>query len=182
MPEFLTQLSAFTVFIGIGSIGFLILIVSLIYGELFDHLGGDFDHDADFDHGGPSFFSSRVLSVFITAFGGFGAIATHYGLTVLPASGVGFMSGVVFATLIYYFARFLYSQQATTQVGTRDMVGLTARVTVSIPAEGIGQVRCQIGEELVDKIAKARDEGAIRENSLVRIEEVLGEVVVVRPL
>jgi membrane protein implicated in regulation of membrane protease activity len=177
MPDFLSQLSAFTVFLGIGGFGFLFLLFSLAFGELFEHFDGG---DHDFDHGGPSFFSSRILSVFVTAFGGFGAVASHYGMTIGPASGVGFDSGAVFASLIYYFARFLYGQQATTQVQSQDMVGRAARVIVSIPNNGIGQVRCQVGDEMIDKIAKTKDGSPVSENATVRIEEVLGEVVVVR--
>lgn len=168
-------LTAFSVFLAIGAIGFLFLLVSLVFGEVFDHFGAD-----GFDHGGPGFFSGRVMSVFITAFGGFGAVATHYGLSPLPACGVGFASGVVFGGAIYAFARFLYGQQATSEVRTTDLVGQTARVVVAIPAGGIGQVRCRIGEELVDKIARTRDGELIPENTPVLVEEVLGETVIVK--
>jgi hypothetical protein len=178
LPEFLSTLSAFSVFLAIASIGFLFLLVSLIFGEVFDLLGGD--HDFDHDSGGPGFFSTRVISVFVTAFGGFGAVATHYGLTVLPASGVGFASGALFASIIYWFARFLYNQQATTEVKLADLLGATARVVVPIPASGVGQVRCQIGVEVMDKVAKSADGTAILANSVVTVERVLGEVVVVR--
>jgi hypothetical protein len=41
-------------------------------------------------------------------------------------------------------------------------------------------VRCQLGEDLVDKIARSRDGSAIAENTTVVIEEVLGETVIVR--
>jgi hypothetical protein len=51
---------------------------------------------------------------------------------------------------------------------------------VAIPAGGVGQVRCRVGEELVDKIAQSADGAAIPENVPVRIAEVLGETVVVR--
>lgn len=180
MPQWLTELSAFTAFLGIAGVGFIFLLISLIFGEVFDAFG-DFDHDFDGDigHGGPGFLSTRVLSVFITAFGGFGAIATHYGLPPLPASGIGFLSGAFFATLIYAFARFLWSQQATSEMRTSDLVGQTGRVVVGIPASGVGQVRCRVGEQLIDKIARCRDDEAIPENAVVRIEEVLGETVIV---
>jgi hypothetical protein len=52
-------------------------------------------------------------------------------------------------------------------------------VIVAIPAGGLGQVRCRIGDELVDRIARSRSGEAIAENSPVRVEEVLGETVVV---
>ena len=169
------SLSAFTVFLGIAGIGFVFLIVSLVFGEIFDF----FDHDIDFDHGGPGILSSRVIAVFVTAFGAFGAIAVNNGMSPGAASGVGLGSGVVFGGVIYFFLRFLFGQQASSDVLASDLVGQTARVIVAIPANGVGQVRCRIGEELVDKIAQSRDGLAIAEHASVKIEQVLGETVVV---
>jgi membrane protein implicated in regulation of membrane protease activity len=173
------QISAFSVFLAIAAVGFIFLLISLIFGEIFEHFEGGFDHDLD--HGGPSFLSVRILSVFVTAFGGFGAVGIHYGLSVLESSGVGFGSGVFFATLIYLFARFLYGQQASTRVLSTDLVGKTARVVVAIPANGVGQVRCQIGEEVIDKVARSRGAEPVPQNAIVTVEETLGEVVIVRP-
>ena len=179
MPGWLSQVSAFGIFLGIAAIGFVFLLISLIFGEIFEHFDSGFDHDLD--HGGPSFFSTRIMSVFITAFGGFGAVGIHYGLSMLEASGVGFGSGAFFATLIFLFARLLYSQQATTRVASSDLIGKTARVVVAIPANGVGQVRCQIGEEVFDKVARSRSGEAVPENAIVAVEKTLGEVVIVRP-
>jgi len=178
MPAWL-EVSQFTVFLALAAAGFTVLLVSLVFGELFDHIGFDHDVDHDLGHGGPGFFSARVMSVFITTFGGAGAIATYYGMTPLPASGIGFAAGFVFAWIIFAFARFLYGQQATSEVRVHELVGKSARVTVGIPAGGVGQVRCQVGEELVDKIARSSQPGAIPENAAVVIADVLGEVVVV---
>jgi membrane protein implicated in regulation of membrane protease activity len=174
---FIPQFTAFTVFLAIAALGFLFLIVALVFGEIFDF----FDHDFDLgmDHGGPGVLSSRVIAVFITAFGAFGAIAVQKGLGPLQASGVGLGSGVVFGGVIYAFLSFLYGQQATSEVRTTDLVGQTGRVVVAIPAGGVGQVRCRIGEELIDKIAQSRDGAAIPENAAVEIEQVLGESVIV---
>jgi len=181
MPDWLTQVSAFGIFLAIAALGFIFLLVSLIFGELFEHFGdGHFEPDGGLDHGGPSLFSPRVLAVFVTAFGGVGAVSISRGGTVLTASGLGFLSGVVLASLVLVFARFLYGQQASSDVRSADMVGQMARVTVAIPAGGVGQVRCRLGEELIDKIARSRDAQPIPENAVVRIEEVLGETVVVR--
>lgn len=179
MAGLFESLSAFTVFLSIAAIGFVFLLISFIFGEIFDHFG--FDHEIDHGmDGGPTMFSPRVLSVFITAFGGAGAIATYYGLSTLPASGTGMLTGGAFGAMIYAFARFLYGQQATTEVKTLDFVGRTARVIVSIPRDGVGQVRCQIGEEMVDKVARSADGKAIVENTPVRVEQVLGEMVIVK--
>jgi hypothetical protein len=78
------------------------------------------------------------------------------------------------------FARFLFSQQASSDVVAADVVGQTARVVVAIPAGGVGQVRFRVGEELIDKIARTRDGVAIPEHASVRIEEMVGEVVIVK--
>jgi membrane protein implicated in regulation of membrane protease activity len=175
MPAWLTQISQFVVFLAISALGFTFLIVSLIFGEMFEHLDVNVDHDLGGE--GPGILSSRVLAVFVTAFGGFGAVATHYGLGTPAASGVGFLSGLFFAALIYAFATFLYRQQASSGVRIAELVNRPARVVVPIPSGGVGQVRCQIGEELVDKIARARDGSAIPDGTVVTIVEVLGDTV-----
>lgn len=177
--EWLSQLTAFGVFLGIAGIGFLFLLVSLVFGEAFEHMGVDADHSLD--HGGPSFLSARGISVFVTTFGCIGAAGISYGLSTAAASGAGFVGGMAFATLIFLFARFLYGQQSSSDVRTQDVVGQIARVVVAIPPAGVGQVRCRVGEELIDKVARSHDGAAIAENTSVRIEEVVGEVVVVSP-
>jgi membrane protein implicated in regulation of membrane protease activity len=174
----LFSLNAFTVFLAIGALGFVFLMVSLVFGEIFEHLDASLDHDLD--HGGPGFFSTRVMSVFVTAFGGFGAIATHYGFGTVAASAVGFVAGLALAAPVYFFARFLYDQQVSSDTSNRDFVGQLGRVVITIPAGGVGQVRCRIGEELVDRIARAREAGPIAENETVVVEEVIGETIIVK--
>jgi len=181
VSDIFQSLSSFAVFLSIAAFGFLFLLISLIFGEIFEHIGFDHDVSHDADGGqGVSFLSPRVLSVFITAFGAAGAIASYYGLNALAASGIGFVTGAIFGSLIYWFASFLFSQQATTEVKANDVLGQTGRVTVGIPKDGVGQVRCRIGEELVDKTARSSDGSAIPENTLVLIEQVLGELVLVK--
>jgi len=177
-------LSAFAIFLGIASIGFLFLVVSFLSGEMFDHgdLGG---HDADFHgdvHGGAgvSIFSTRVLSVFVTAFGGFGAIGIHLGHSTEVSTVIGVAGGLLFGAIIYLFASFLYSQQASSEVRVSDLAGSTAQVSVAIPKAGVGQVRCTMGESVVEKIARSQDGDAISANTLVKIEAVVGDTAVVR--
>jgi len=172
--DFLPSLSAFSVFLAVAAVGFLFLILTAAFGEIFEHVDG-FD-----DHGGPGFFSTRVVAVFITAFGGSGAVATYYGIAPIPASGVGTATGLVFGGTIYLFARFLHGQQASSDVRASDLVGQVARVVVAIPAGGVGQIRCRVGEELVDKIARTRNGDPLGENISVQVEEVLGETVIVK--
>lgn len=171
------ELNGFNVFLAIAAVGFLFLLISLFFGGIFDHFDSGFDHGVE--HGGPGFFSTRIISVFVMSFGAFGAISTHYGLDPLPASGIGFLGGLALATPIFLFARFLFNQQASSESRSGDLVGQIGRVIVGIPAGGVGQIRCRVGEELIDKVARTRQGDAVPENTTVRIEEVLGETVIV---
>ncbi|MBI1983074.1 MAG: hypothetical protein HYS61_02620 [Acidobacteria bacterium] len=178
----LWAVSAFGVFLGLAAIGFIFLLISLVAGELFD-LGDLFGgHDVDVgDHGGgPSFFSSRVISVFITAFGGFGAIGSHLGYGVGVSTAMGVASGLVFGGLLYLFITFLHGQEASSDVRVGDLVGSTGQVSVAIPKGGLGQVRCSQGESVVEKIARSQDGEEISVNTLVKVEAVVGETILVR--
>jgi hypothetical protein len=175
--ESLSHISALSIFLAVGAIGLLVLLFSLLFGEILDEM----HLEADLDHDGPGFFSTRVISVFITAFGGFGAISANYGMSPLASSAVGFMSGILLGGLIYLYARFLYSQQASSNIDLADLIGRTAQVTVGIPAGGLGQVRCLIGETMVEKTARSKDGIAIASNSQVMIEGLASESLIVSP-
>lgn len=177
-----TGFSAFGIFLALAAVGFLFLVVSFAFGELFGHadLGG---HDADLHgdaHGGVSFFSSRVLSVFVTAFGGFGAIGIHLGYGTGVSTGIGMAGGLFFGAIIYLFASFLYSQQASSDLRVSELVGRSAQVSVAIPKGGLGQIRCTLGESVLEKIARSQDGAEIPANTVVKIESVVGETLLVR--
>jgi hypothetical protein len=175
------SLSAFSIFLAIAAVGFIFLIVSFLFGELFGHADvGAHGGDVHGDLHGISFLNPRVLSVFVTAFGGFGAIAVHLGYRIEISSAIGLIGGLIFGGIIYLFARFLYGQQASSSFGVGELVGRTAQISVAIPAGGLGQVRCSLGENVVEKIARTVDGGAIPANASVTIESIVGETVLVR--
>jgi hypothetical protein len=168
--------SAFITFLAIAVFGFVFVIASSILGDVFDH--GDFGHDAG-GHGGPSLLSSRTISVFVTAFGAFGAIGIHLGYGVGVSTAMGMGGGLLFALLIYAFAAFLYSQQASSHIRTSDIIGNTAQVSVAIPKGGVGQVRCTLGDTVVEKVARTVSGQEIPVNTLVKIQNLVGDVAVV---
>ena len=175
--NFLASTSAFITFLAIAAFGFVFVVASSILGDIFEH--GDFGHDADGHGGGPSILSSRVLSVFVTAFGSFGAIAIHLGYGLGLSTVIGFGGGVLFAGIIYLFASFLYGQQASSHVQISDLVGQTAQVSVAIPKNGMGQVRCTLGDSVVEKLARASSNEEIALNTLVKITSIVGDTVFV---
>jgi hypothetical protein len=177
----LLTFSAFGVFLGIAALGFFFLLFSLLAGDLFGHgdIGG---HDVGLHgevHGGVSFFSTRVLSVFVTAFGGFGAIGANMGFSIAVSTLMGLGGGLFFGGVIYLFASFLYSQQASSDIRVSELVGSTAQVTVAIPKGGVGQVRLTMGESVVEKIARSQDGSEILLGALVKVESVAGESILV---
>lgn len=164
----------------IAGVGFLFLLLMLFVGELF---GGDHDvagHDvsADVDHG-PSIFSSRIMAAFITAFGVGGVVGRYYNLPHPAASGLGVVSGGVLAGLVYQFARFLYSQQASSDVRMSGLVGQSAQVTVAIPAGGVGQVAVTTGGERSEHLARAAEGVAFGRGTEVVITALRGDALIV---
>src|SRR5688572_20951141 len=116
-----------TVFLVIGGLGFAFLLISLVVGDIFEMFGGSADlGDPGVDFG---FLDSRVLAVFITAFGGIGAIAAQMGFGAVASSFVGLLGGVGFAGMVSVFGRFLIGQQASSSVSDHDLIGRTVQVT-----------------------------------------------------
>lgn len=142
----------------IAAFGFIFLLLMLFVGELFgaDHEVGAHDvsvEHGDADHGGgPSIFSARIMAAFLTAFGVGGVVARYYNLPHPAASGVGVVSGVVLAGIVYQFAKFLYSQQASSDVRMADLVGRSAEVSVAIPEGGVGRIALTFAGERSEHI------------------------------
>ena len=177
-----------TIFLVIGGIGFLFLIISLILGDLLESLDLDFDvdHDLDFDHdldlgdgGHFGILDSRVISIFMTAFGGAGAVGLLFGFGGIVSALFGIGAGIIFGALIYTFGSFLISQEASSSVTSRDLVGRTAKVVVKIQEGNVGQISCRVGDERIEKLARSRDGSEIRRGAKVFIEEVTADSFIV---
>lgn len=165
-----------TIFLAIGALGLIFLLISLVVGDIFDVLGIDFGLDASHDFG---IFDSRVIAVFLTAFGGFGAIATTFGYEAVGGSLFGLLGGAAFGAIVFYFGKLLYSQQSTSSVSTENLIGRTAQVIVGIKPDALGQISCRIGEERVEKLARTRNGEEIKAGQLVRIESIGSDSVIV---
>ena len=178
--EFITNLNLLVLFAIIGGVGFLFLLISLVVGDVFEAVGFDLDGGAD---GGTDFglLDSRVIAVFLTAFGGFGVIAAQNGLGAVGSSIAGLIGGIVFAAVVSVFGRFLIGQQASSSVSDEDLVGRTAQVTVTIKPGAVGQITAKIGDERVERIARAKDGREMATGSIVKVDSVVGDSVIVVP-
>ena len=170
--------NALTVFLVATVAGFLFLLASFFLGDLFQHLGWDVDLGTDGGHQ-MGWFDSRVLSIFVTAFGGFGAIGMLLGLGVFISSLFGLTGGIALAVAVLWFGRLLFRQQASSSVSAYQLIGRIAEVTVAIPPSGVGQIRCRVGAERVEKLARSRSAEIIATGAKVVIEEIAEEMVFV---
>lgn len=174
------------IYAAIGIFGFLLLVGMLVLGDLF---GGDHDiggHDGGIGHGeadfgGPSLFSVRTMAAFLTAFGVGGVVGRYYDLSHPAASGVGIVTGIVMAGIVYQFAKLLYSQQASSEVHMATLVGRTAEVSIAIPAGGVGQVALTVGGERTEHIARSAAATPLPRGAEVVITALRGDSVVVAP-
>jgi len=166
----------------IAAFGFLFLLIMLFVGEI---VGGDhdFSHDVslEHDHGGPGIFSARIMASFLTAFGVGGVVARYNHLGHPAASGIGIVSGLALSTIVYQFAKFLYSQQASSEVRMTGLVGRSAEVSVTIPEGGVGQVVLSFGGQRSEHVARAADGRALVRGAEVVITGLRGDAVVVAP-
>ncbi len=175
--DFFTSLNLLTLFVIIGGIGFVFLLISLVLGDIFEMFGGGTDiGDSGVDFG---FLDSRVLAVFITAFGGFGAIGAQMGYGAVVSSLIGLLGGVIFGGVVSLFGRFLIGQQASSSVTDSDLVGRTAQVTVAIKPGEIGQISARIGDERIDRIARSANDEEIKIGTMVTVAAIAGDSVIV---
>lgn len=130
------------VFLVIGGLGLVLLLASLVLGELFDGVLDGVDFLPDVDHsGGAGLFSTPVIASFLAAFGFGGAIllaTTDAG--VFGATLTGTVCGLVVGWIALRVTRALMHMPTDATYRTTDLVGKTATVLTRIPAGGLGEV------------------------------------------
>ena len=82
--------------------------------------------------------------------------------------------------LNYVFVLFLSAGQASFNVNENDFIGKEGRVIVDIPAEGLGQIQIDTGMGTITKLSSSIENIAIPENSMVRVERIVGQTVLVK--
>lgn len=135
-----------TTFVVIGVVGLLLLLVSLVVGDLFDGaldaLAGDV-------------FSSAVIGAFVAATGFGGAAAEGFGLPFVVAVPIGVASGVAFGAFAWWLTRLIRDGGSDATPSTEDTLGHEGKVVTEIPADGFGVVTILVGGHLMRLNAKA---------------------------
>lgn len=164
-----------TVFIILAVVGLMLLLISAFFGVF----GDDIEAAPEVEGGGPHFLSLRSIAVFLTAFGTVGAIARYYNLSVMLSSLWGVLAGAAMSGIYILAMNLVRSQEASSLIESKDLIGLTGRVTVAIPADGLGEVSCTVKAQVTRRLARSKNRQAIPEGAIVRITEVQGDVVLV---
>jgi membrane protein implicated in regulation of membrane protease activity len=167
------------IFAVVGMVGFFFLIVSALFGGDSDQsFDGDQDHDVGHD-AGPSPFSLRVISMFLTGFGATGAVAMASGLKYPASSALGLVMGALMGFAAFKLIQFFMRQQASSTVADDDMVGIVGEVSVAIPKGGVGQVGLTVKGQRRYPSARATGEAAIEEGTAVKVVHAAGNTVTV---
>ena len=167
-----------TVFIILAVVGVVLLLISAFFG----FFGDDIEAAPEVEGGGPHFLSLRSIAVFLTAFGTVGAIARWYNLPAMLSSLWGLLAGAAMSGVYILAMQMVRSQEASSLIEDRELVGLTGRVTVTIPADGLGEVSCTVKSQTTRRMARSKDRQAIAEGVIVRVIEVQGDVALVEPV
>lgn len=176
--DLFTNMNLIVLFAIIGGVGFVFLLASLVLGDVFEMFGSDADLGAG-DGTDFGLFDSRVIAVFITAFGGFGLIGAWSGFGAVGSSLIGLVGGVIFGGVVSAFGRFLVGQQSSSTVTDNDLIGRTAQVTVTIKSGELGQITTRIGDERVEKLARTTSGQEIKTGSIVKVAAIAGDSVIV---
>jgi len=151
-----------TTFLIVGSLGLVLLLVSLVLGDLldgvFDALTGDI-------------FSSAVIGGFVAAFG-FGAALVQ---DLTGSSAVGGLAGIgigaVAAVGTIGLTRLVKDGASDGTLTAADSLGRSGRVIGQIPADGLGTVRLAIGGHTVQ--LNARADSPVEAGTEVHVTEIL---------
>ncbi|MDP9387335.1 MAG: hypothetical protein M3Q48_05255 [Actinomycetota bacterium] len=125
-----------TVFLVVGIVGTALVVLSLVFGELFEGVFDALDIDV-----GSGVFSAPVIGAFLAA-GGFGGALVMTSTNLGAIAGVlgGGAAGFVMATLAFLMTRSLMRMPTDAPVRLGDVVGKAGTVVTRIPEGGLGEV------------------------------------------
>lgn len=136
-----------TLFLVLGGIGVVLLIASLLVGDLLD---GALDFGGDL-------VSGPALAAFIGAFGFGGALALNAGANTLMAVVVGLVLGVAIGLGAGWAGTQLGRGGDAANVRTGDLVGRPATVVTTIPAGGFGTISIVAAGHITSLNARSAD-------------------------
>jgi len=170
------------VFVALFVFSAVFALGAFVFGHGADHDGG-LDHGLD--HGGvegmPSIFSTRVISLFLLGFSGAGILA-HYvwEASIGLSSIIGLGAGAVLGGLAYGIIVLFCYEQASSLTSPDEYIGLSGRVSGTIPQGGTGEISVVVKGQLRTLFAVTEDGMTLAEGKPVRILRVAGGTATVK--
>ena len=164
------------IFIVIGVVGVVIIVVSLLLGEVFEGLFDAIEIDT-----GSGLFSAPVIGAFLAAFG-FGAalVMSATGTSAVVGSMAGLAAGAGFGAVALALTRSLMHMPTDEPLRLADTVGKSGRVVTRIPAGGFGEVSIvHLGQRL--KLNAKAPHAVPAGTSVVVVEVTSSSSVLVEP-
>lgn len=150
-------------FLVIGGVGLLLLVVTLLLGDLLDGV---------VDGLGPDWLSGTAVAAFLAAVGFGGALGLQAGLGTGAATAVGVGAGVGAGLLAGLLTRSLNRDDGSTP-RSGSLVGATATVVSDVPSDGYGTVALVVAGHPTRLNARSAGDVAVRTGSAVRVSAVL---------
>lgn len=139
----------------------------------------DVGHDVgSFDHGGVhvSPLSPITIAAFITSFGGAGIITTQL-FRVSPEMSLlwATLGGLLTGGIVYLlYGRLLVAMQASSEVHTQELGGITGQVIAPISSDGVGEITYVAKGSRISSPARSATGQPIPRGALVTIERMVG--------
>ncbi|MPZ98370.1 MAG: hypothetical protein GEU80_03360 [Dehalococcoidia bacterium] len=169
-----------TIFMLLAIVGFGVLIVSYVFGEVVDvagDLGADIAGDGDF---GDGLLNIHTISAFLAGFGAIGWLFSGYwGVDPLVSAFGGMLGGLPLAGSVVFMGRMLQRQAGSTNFGLDELVGTEAIVTLRIAPGSVGYIEYRRAGGRHRAVARSTRQTVIPEGTVVRIERVVGGEVIV---
>src|SRR5262249_42462999 len=160
-------------YFGVFVVGFALCALSFIFGaaghwfgEGFGgHGGAAHGHGPHADGDGLPILNFGTVTAFMTWFGGIGFLLTTYSSIVAALTvGIAMVGGVVGAgTVVFFMKEVLMRDQVPMSAADYHMPGTLARVTVTIPRGGSGEIVYTQGGSRKTAAARSADGQEIRQ-------------------
>ena len=156
-----------TVFLVLGIVGVVLLLASLLLGDLFEGLFSFLDGlELDLDAGG--LFSLPVIAAFLAAFGLGGALAMSSTDETLAAGLVGgALSGVLIGWIAWRLSHAVFRMHTDATPTSGDLLGTQGKVVTPLQGQGLGEVLVRLGGQPVKLSARAQADLAVGEPVVV---------------
>jgi membrane protein implicated in regulation of membrane protease activity len=184
------EFTVYLICLGVGLLFTLITVLTGHHGGGHDgHVGGAGGHaeaGADgSDSAGFSAVSPTVIAAFVTAFGGFGAIFHQ-----LPATRPPYLSAplaaacafVVASAMVFILRQLFAHTQSSSESKVATLIGQTATVIGTIPAQGVGEIAYVQGGTRYTAPARVENGSAMANGKLVKITRIVASQFYVEPI